>query len=46
MQSVFAKLSWQIVEVYHILIAEMHNLDDFCRVFVRQTAEQVFYVDR
>ena len=34
MQFVLTKLSWQVVEVYHILVAELHDLDDFFRSIV------------
>ena len=33
-QLVFTELSWQIIEVNHVLVAELHNLDDLFRVFV------------
>ena len=44
-QLVFTKLAWQVVEVYHVLVAVLDELDDEVGVVVRQTAEYLFRTD-
>ena len=45
MQFVLTKHTWQVVEVYHILITEVHDIDDF-RIFMRQAAENLVNIGR
>lgn len=45
MQFVLTKHTWQVVEVYHILITEVYDIDDL-RIFMRQAAENLVNIGR
>ena len=45
MQFVLTKHTWQVVEVYHILITEGYDIDDL-RIFMRQAAENLVKIGR